>query len=460
MVRSLRLVTLATLATLAAGLGACGKAGVEGPAAPGAADGPSFSPGLGPVRDAGRPEVTGVEGDAACAATSVRAERLPLDLYLMLDSSYSMLNEAAPGVDKWEAVKAALAGFMRDPRSAGMGLGLQYFPVTRAEVPEDCFDSGVCGGRGPCLIARACSPATTVRQCNTAADCAPGARCVPLGGCTRSPELCGEGLPLCPGAPTNACVLIPGYCVQRDVCEVEAYATPAVPIAELPAAAAALTTSLASKRPEGRTPTGPALAGAIQHAQARLAAAPERRVAVVLASDGLPVVCAPSSVADVAAIAAAAARATPPVPTFALGVVAAREQAAALRNLGAIATAGGTGRPFVINTGQTVTDDLIAALNTIRTRALTCEYKLPTPPSGTLDYTRVNVQFTASSGQITQIGNVPDRSACDPTRGGWYYDTSPTPSSIVICPVSCDPLLTDEGGQIDILLGCRTIIID
>jgi hypothetical protein len=442
---------------------ACGKAGVESPP-PGTADGPSFMPGLGPAPDGGRAEVSGVTGDAACAARTVRAERLPLDLYLMLDSSYSMLEEAAPGVDKWEAVKSALGAFMMDGKSAGLGLGLQYFPLVHQEVPEDCYADPTCGMRGPCLIARTCSPGTSVRLCDTAADCAPGSRCVPVGGCAQTPELCAEGLPLCPNAPANACVQIPGYCIGRDICEQEPYAAPAVPIAELPGGSAAILNALAAKRPEGRTPTGPALGGAIRHAQARLAANPGRRVAVVLASDGIPVVCAPSTVAGVAALAEAGASATPPVPTFALGVVGARARATALRNLSLIATAGGTARPYLINTGPNVTQELLAALNTIRTRALTCEYKLPAPSSGVLDYSRVNVQYTAGSGEVINLGNVPDRAACDPQRGGWYYDVPPgsagAPSTVVICPASCDPIAADESGQIEIVLGCRTIFID
>jgi hypothetical protein len=442
---------------------ACGKAGVEAPAA-GGTDGPSFVPGLGPAPDGGRPEVSAVTGDAACATSTFRAERLPLDLYLMLDASYSMLEEAAPNVDKWAAVKSALAGFMMDPKSAGLGLGLQYFPLVRAEVPEDCYADPTCGMRGPCLLARTCSPSTTVRLCDTADDCAPGARCVPVGGCSQSEDLCAEGLPVCPGGLANTCVQIPGYCIGRDICEQEAYAAPAVPVADLPGRAPAIITALTSKRPEGRTPTGPALAGAIRHAQARLSANPGRRVAVILASDGLPVVCAPNTVAGVAALAQAGASATPPVPTFALGVVGARDRATALRNLGLIATAGGTERPYLINTGPNVTQELLAAMNTIRTRALTCEYKLPAPASGTLDYGRINVQYTTGSGDVINLGNVPDRAGCDPEKGGWYYDVPPgstgAPATVVICPASCGPLQADEAGQVDIVLGCRTIFID
>jgi hypothetical protein len=456
------LAVLTILAALAAA--ACGKPSLAPSGDAASSDGPAFMPGLGPASDGGRAEVGMVSGDAACATSTVRAERLPLDLYLMLDASYSMLEDAAPGVEKWEAVKAALSAFMMDTRSAGLGLGLQYFPQVRPEIPEDCFADPTCGMRGPCLIARTCSPATKLRLCNGVADCAPGARCVPVGGCANTPDFCAEGLPPCPGGATNACLAIPGYCVGRDICDAEAYAAPSVPIADLPGAAPAIMTALGRKRPEGRSPTGPALAGAIMHAQARLKASPGRRVAVVLASDGLPVVCSPNTAAAVAGLAEAGASGTPPVPTFAVGVVGASERATSLRNLTAIATAGGTGRPYLINAGPNTTAELLDALNTIRTRALTCEYKLPAPSSGALDYLRVNVQYTSGTGAVVNLGNVPDRAACDPERGGWYYDVPPgstgAPSTVVICPASCEPLAADENGRVDIVLGCRTVFID
>ena len=134
-----------------------------------------------------------------------------------------------------------------------------------------------------------------------------------------------------------------------------------------------------------------------------------------------------------------------------------------MSNLGLIAQAGGTGRPYVITTGQNVEQMFLGALDSIRTTALTCEFKLPTASGGAgVDLTRVNVRYTAAGGQATTVVNVPNAQACDDTRGGWYYDVDPTgggkPASIITCPATCDQLKMDQAGKVDIVLGCRTIV--
>src|SRR5579859_3686132 len=64
------------------------------------------------------------DGDAAplCAEDVEAAERVPLDLVLLIDRSASM-----QGL-KWEMLTKALTSFVGDPRSAGLGVGLQFFP--------------------------------------------------------------------------------------------------------------------------------------------------------------------------------------------------------------------------------------------------------------------------------------------------------------------------------------------
>jgi hypothetical protein len=449
---------------LAAGCGSDLAGGPRGQ--DGGNDGPlalDFAPG--PLTDGGRPEVVGISPDAACAIQTARAERLPLDLYLMLDASYSMLDDVGGGGSKWEAVKLALDMFMRDPRAAGYGLGLQFFPLVRAEIPEDCFMDTTCAAFGPCLRVKTCSPGP-IKLCDSNRDCAINQACIPLGGCTQTVDYCAPAGTLCVGgAAGNRCEEIPGYCLGRDRCEAADYATPAVPIAPLPGAATGLSTALMGRKPEGRTPLGPALAGALRHARDRMAANPQRRVAVVLASDGLPVVCAPADIAGVAALASTASKGTPAVPTFAVGVVAPADVVTATGNLKAIATAGGTTNPYVISaTSRNVPQEFLNALDAIRTTTLGCEYRLPAPAAGTLDFTRVNVQYTAGNGQSRTIANVPDKAACDPARGGWYYDIAPgsapgaRPSSIIVCDPTCGELRADQQGRVDIVLGCQTII--
>jgi hypothetical protein len=224
-----------------------------------------------------------------------------------------------------------------------------------------------------------------------------------------------------------------------------------------------------NRPPTRRPPTSGALSGAIAHAQALARANPTHKVAVLLATDGLPSECEPTDIKMLAAIAANAYTATPPIATYTIGVFAPDEEDDARMNLDALAAAGGTGRAFIINTNQNVTQSFVAALNAVRSAGLSCQYTLPAQmqDGGQLDYFSVNVQFTPGPGRgdAVTVGNVKNRAGCSPTKGGWYYDADPTmggtPQTISICDASCTQMRADPNGRVDILLGCKTVpIID
>ncbi|MCB9577947.1 MAG: VWA domain-containing protein [Polyangiaceae bacterium] len=100
--------------------------------------------GTGGIEDAGIPDVTftydgpvgsdgGVTQDSACAATTAQAEPVALDMYIMLDQSGSMAPDCNIGdttASKWCYAINALNGFFNAPSSVGMGVALQYFPIT------------------------------------------------------------------------------------------------------------------------------------------------------------------------------------------------------------------------------------------------------------------------------------------------------------------------------------------
>jgi Mg-chelatase subunit ChlD len=65
----------------------------------------------------------GTDDMMACAAQTKKAELVPLDLLVALDTSYSM-----DFGGKWTSVKAALESFITDPSLDGLGLGLEFFP--------------------------------------------------------------------------------------------------------------------------------------------------------------------------------------------------------------------------------------------------------------------------------------------------------------------------------------------
>jgi len=78
-----------------------------------------------------------------CAGEAYRAELAPvdaslLDAYLMIDQSSSM-GDAVPGGTStwWSALQAGIASFVNAPGAAGMGVGMQYFPLG-GMAPSSC----------------------------------------------------------------------------------------------------------------------------------------------------------------------------------------------------------------------------------------------------------------------------------------------------------------------------------
>jgi hypothetical protein len=398
-------------------------------------------------------------GDAACAAHSQKAEQAPLDMYIILDSSGSMDGVTATGPTKWDAVRGALKSFLNDPRSAGIGVGLQYFPLPKPGVPSACGADAECGASGPCLFYSVCAKSGTV--CASNANCARNDVCLPVGECSVSKDGCIPIGSTCPGGGT--CTKLDGFCLGQDSCEGAAYATPAVEVAALPAAAGALVASLDAHLLSGATPTSAALGGAISHAQAIAKAKPGHRAVVLLATDGVPDECTPYDAKGIASIAASGLSSASSIATFVIGVFAPADTQAAHQTLDAIAAAGGTKQSLVISSGQDVGQAFLAALGSVRTSALSCEFKVPQASAGqSVDYYEVNVQFTSGAGKTVTIGNVHDKAACDARQGGWYYDVDPgagTPQTISICDTSCAALQGDAAGRVDVLLGCKTEVI-
>ncbi|HEX2671598.1 MAG TPA: VWA domain-containing protein, partial [Polyangiaceae bacterium] len=235
-----------------------------------------------------------------CAADLVKAERIPLDMYVMLDVSGSMLSPTEGDVDvtKWQAVSSALNEFFSDTSSDGLGVGLQVFPIHHADAPASCTSNAQCGDAfGPCFLKTCWNYPGGLVACDSALDCGEYGPCVTYGTCENNADyvcnrpgtgLCGtdevgNDLGNCQERPSSVCL------VTAD-CRAATYATPAAEIATLPAGRAELIATLAKTMPDenGLTPTGPALEGAIQQAKAWATAHPDHQVVAVLATDGEP----------------------------------------------------------------------------------------------------------------------------------------------------------------------------
>ncbi len=476
-----------------AGLGACAAAGsnsdAENPAAAGATGEDSAGTGAVSPADGGAPDTTESGGkggappidvdptgsagsrDETCAADVTTAEVVPLDLYIMLDSSQSMLDPILANSTKWSAVKSGIRNFLRDKPSAGLGVGLQYFPLPKPDVPASCSKDDDCGDAAPCIPIKLCYDDSQafgrLIQCTDDSQCFLGP-CIQPGKCEKDmdyycPEL-GKSCNSAPGDDLGVCVAIPvvGFCAETSVCDATAYATPAEPIVLLPDAADALISSLDAHVPGGNTPTGPALRGALQQATSYAKAHPNDRVIAVMTTDGLPTNCTPTNIDEIGDIAADARAALPSIRTAVIGVLSAADvNNGAQKQLDVIARAGGTNAATVVDTNKDVASQILAALDAIRTDPLSCEFKIPAPaPGKDLDYGHVNVSYERGkkSTPLYYVGSLAD---CDPDTGGWYYDSNPRdadPKAILACPASCTLLQADTLGSVEIALGCETIV--
>lgn len=455
-----------------------------------------------------------------CLGQTREAEAIALDIFVMLDISGSML-QALPQVSlleapptKWDAVRQSLEAFVQAPETAEIGIGLQYFPLSQPDVPPLCTSNDECGVGGPCsssvcvaayvvddpadavppfrflaaerngscssdgdcaleeesclaMLGVCVDPTVGVPnlpllpRCNVQNDCGglPGTVCELVGACEG--QLQGQLVPCtasigCP-AGTGACVDFPFRCENQTSCEVAEYATPAVAISSAPTRADDIVASLRAQVPDGLTPTGPALTGALAHARLWAEQNPGRQVVTVLATDGLPTECAPLDIPEIAQLASEANTGARPVRTFVIGVFSAQDLGAdGQERLDELARSGGTERAFVIDAGANAGNEFLSALNLIRDTAVSCEFELDA--SAALDFERVNLRVSDASGTTTPLLNVGDVSACG-TDPGWYYllDTAGVPTQIKVCPSTCAGFMT-EGVRAELEIGCATRI--
>jgi hypothetical protein len=342
----------------------------------------------------GTPDDAGLFGDSACAGDIRESERLPLDMYFLLDTSGSM-NEQVQGGSKWQVVSGALVTFLQDAANSDIGVGIGYFPLS---PPNNCMP-----GQAGCT-------------------------CITI-----------------PIVNLNLCVPNAG-----GSCNAPDYAMPSVPLAT-PPNHAAVVADIAKHGPGGGTPTRPALEGAVQYATS-WAQSTGRKTVIVLATDGDPTGCTQNAPQDVANVAAAALAGAQRLQTFVVGV------GRSLTSLNLIAQSGGTGQAILVDTGGDLGQAVTMALQQIRGTALPCEFTIPARPTsqGVVDPHQVNVRYTAigaTSGAIVPMTFNGDPANCG-AAGGWYYNDPASPTTIKLCDTTCQSLM---GGRIEVEFGCKTV---
>jgi hypothetical protein len=366
----------------------------------------SHSAGAFVTTGAGGGDSTGNGGvGGACASSHHEGELTPLDIYIMFDRSDSMA-----GDNKWVNCTNALKTFVQSPEAAGIGVGLQYFPL-QGTIPSACQ---------MCM------------NCACVFDC----------GCSGCGSTCMNGV----------CT---STCTSFISCQPADYGTAAVEIAPLPGNATAIINSIDSMTLEQSTPTRPALEGALTHARDWALAHPGHKVVVVLATDGEPSGgCPLNGIFDAKVIAQLYFSGTPSIPTYVIGV------GSSLGSLYVIAQSGGTNMAYIVDGGPNTTQQFLDAMNAIRKSAgLACEYQIPAAnDGGVIDFDKVNVQYIpGNGGPPADVLRAQSAADCDPVQGGWYYDNNAAPTKILICPATCMTIEADDMGKIDILFGCPTV---
>jgi hypothetical protein len=319
---------------------------------------------------------------------------------------------------RWGAVTKAIGDFVGRPEANGLGVGISYFGPSRDPSCD-----------------------------NIAATCTKDSDCA---------GTCGPCVPFVAGSPYKICQGVLG----PDGCDLKYYAAPETPIAPLPGNAQAILDSLGRHQPQGGTPTSAALQGAVNFCKQWATDHPGRVVVNVLATDGLPEDC-DTDPANIQRIAATAFGGTPSIRTFIIGVGAALNAggdagAAAKQLLDGIAQSGGSMRAFMVSDAD-ATRQFLAALQTIRGSSLQCAYAIPDAMGRMPDLTKVNVRHTPGGGMSVLIPKVANAADCA-MRDGWYYDNENMPTSILMCPATCDKFSMGTGGTVEIEVGCATII--
>jgi len=234
---------------------------------------------------------------------------------------------------------------------------------------------------------------------------------------------------------------------EAEDCDLGNYSNPEVPIGLVSDVGMDVVAAIDDKIPSGLTPTYPALRGALEYASWHASQPGARLTVVALVTDGLPTECDPQDVASIAQL-AADARADHNVLTFVIGL------AQGLWNLDQIAQAGGTGQAFIIQEGD-VEAQFLDVMTNMTSTPLACEFDIPESPNPTedIDYERVQMIYNPANGDREEIPKIDNPAQCEnAVNGGWYYDSSVAPTSVRVCPCTCDRF---GAGDVIISFGCR-----
>jgi hypothetical protein len=349
-----------------------------------------------------------LDPDAACAATSFTGTRVPPSILLIFDQSGSMSScpdpfaLSCPGKDKWSSATAAIHDLLATAPH-DLNVGIKFFSVMLPGA-KACTSDSSCSSNELCVGGKCAT-----ESCSDSDYANPDVAVAPLSS-TQTPIDCWLGKATCPG--------------------------------------------ITAAKPMTNTVMAPALRGGISYLKSLKADG--QRIAILI-TDGDPTSCTGNAISDVIAAAGAGASGSPRVVTYAIGV-----PGATIKNLSPVAAAGGGKRMpscianttneaaachYQIGAGN-VQADLLAALNDITGKSLSCVFKVPAASGDAgVDPGAVNVNLTSGGATSTLNRDATHANGWDYTDGG---------ATITLYGAPCTSVLGSGSTKVDILLGCPT----
>jgi hypothetical protein len=238
-----------------------------------------------------------------------------------------------------------------------------------------------------------------------------------------------------------------------DKCDAATYLAPDVAITPLPSAdfGAAITAIDPEKLGwRGGTPTLAVVQGSFDYLGGLTQTVPDATHALVLVTDGYPQGCDDNAIESVAAEIEAVRSS---FRTYVIGVKNPDGGPDTVTDLDSLAVAGGTDAAIFIDTGDPdqTAGDLATAIARIREQSVACDARIPPTPGGSaFDPTKVNISMQLD-GETSMLGYDQDCEAA-----GWRYNDADAPTSIVLCPATCDVVQENATAKLDVAFGCDT----
>jgi len=276
--------------------------------------------------------------------------------------------------------------------------------------------------------------------------------------------------------------------LEEDKCVATSYETPEVPMTALPSPAfdavldayeAEVGDPLAGGNWRGGTPTLEAVQGTVASLEELRATEPDAEYVMVLVTDGLPIGC-PDANLDAVADALGALYADG-VPTYVIGIQNPTEPPEELPAgwedwgtckfgsgggdtpcepennldaLGQLAQAGGTEEALLLDTDDPARtqEELTTAMLAIAEATVSCEVPIPSHPEDgeTFEPDKIDV--------VARIDGDDVRLEYDDTCEidlAWHYDDEDDPTTIQLCPESCDAVQADPNGALTVQFLCE-----